>query len=75
MATNCIVILPVLETATPAPTRKKRHRNHAHTAARRADKMIAAMSAEQFDAYCRERAREEIVKALKLAEAIERGEA
>lgn len=71
-----LLLLPVHSEPTPndngfdAPA-KKRKRSHSKTRARRS---CNGMSSAEFDNHCRSLAREEIVKTLKLAEAIERGE-
>jgi hypothetical protein len=71
-----LLLLPVLENPNDnkdtngfdAPA-KKRKRTHAHSKTR--PRGCNGMEPAAFDAHCRTLAREEIVKTLKLAEAIE----
>lgn len=52
------------------PAKSRRKRNHAHTAARRADQLMNEMTVEEFDERCKANARAEIIKTLKMAQGL-----
>lgn len=69
---STFILLPLGPSkVTKTAVKRKRKRNHAHTAARRAERV--ALRAAEFDHKCRLIAVDEIRKVLKMAAEIEEG--